>query len=33
MSGEVLTRMASGEGIKNVHVGVDDNENFVYQIT
>ena len=33
MSGEVLTRMASGDGIKNVHVGVAENENFVYQIT
>jgi len=33
MSGEVLNRMASGEGIQNVHVGVDGNENFVYQIT
>jgi type VI secretion system protein VasG len=33
MSGEVLTRMASGEGIKNVHVGVDANESFTYQIT
>ena len=33
MSGEVLNRMASGEGISNVHVGVDGNESFVYQIT
>ena len=33
MSGEVLSRMAQGESIKNVHVGVGDEENFVYQIT
>ena len=33
MSGEVLSRMASGEGIKNAHVGVDANEQFVYQIS
>ncbi|MGH9947167.1 MAG: type VI secretion system ATPase TssH [Pyrinomonadaceae bacterium] len=33
MSGEVLSRMASGEGIKKVHVSVGDSENFVYQIT
>jgi type VI secretion system protein VasG len=33
MSGEVLSRMASGEGIKKVHVAVDAGENFVYQIT
>ncbi|MGD9562192.1 MAG: type VI secretion system ATPase TssH [Pyrinomonadaceae bacterium] len=33
MSGEVLSRMASGEGIKNVHVSVDGGEAFVYQIT
>ena len=32
MSGEVLSRMASGEGIKKVHVGVGENENFVYDI-
>lgn len=30
MSGEVLSRMASGEGIKKVHVSVGDNENFAY---
>jgi type VI secretion system protein VasG len=33
MSGEVLSRMASGEGIKRVHVKVGDSENFVYDIT
>jgi type VI secretion system protein VasG len=33
MSGEVLSRMASGEGIEKVHVSVGENENFVYQIT
>ena len=33
MSGEVLSRMASGEGIKKVHVTVGENENFVYDIT
>jgi type VI secretion system protein VasG len=33
MSGEVLSRMASGEGIKKVHVAVGDNENFVYDIS
>lgn len=33
MSGEVLSRMASGQGITSVHVSVGDNENFVYQIT
>ena len=33
MSGEVLSRMASGEGISKVHVSVGENENFVYQIT
>ena len=32
MSGEVLSRMAAGESIKKVHVGVGDNENFVYDI-
>ncbi len=32
MSGEVLSRMASGEGIKNVHVNVGEGGNFVYQI-
>jgi ATPases with chaperone activity, ATP-binding subunit len=33
MSGEVLSKMASGESIKKVHVGVDTDENFVYDIT
>jgi type VI secretion system protein VasG len=33
MSGEVLARMAAGDGIKNVHVGVDENEKFVYDIS
>lgn len=33
MSGEVLSRMASGEGIKKVHVSVGDGEKFVYAIT
>src|SRR5688572_15616404 len=33
MSGEVLSRMASGQGITKVHVGVGDNESFVYEIT
>lgn len=33
MSGEVLSRMASGEGIKKVHVAVGPEENFVYQIS
>ncbi len=32
MSGEVLSRMASGEGIKNVHVAVGETGNFVYDI-
>ncbi len=32
MSGEVLSRMVTGDGIKKVHVSVGDNENFVYQI-
>ncbi len=32
MSGEVLSRMASGEGIKQVHVSVGDGEKFVYEI-
>jgi type VI secretion system protein VasG len=32
MSGEVLSRMASGEGIKHVHVTVGENENFKYEI-
>ncbi|HVE57382.1 MAG TPA: type VI secretion system ATPase TssH [Pyrinomonadaceae bacterium] len=33
MSGEVLSRMASGEGIKKVHVVVGDGEKFVYDIS
>ena len=33
MSGEVLSRMASGEGIKKVHVSVGDGEKFVYDIS
>ncbi len=33
MSGEVLSRMASGEGIKKVHVSVGENGNFVYHIS
>lgn len=32
MSGEVLSRMASGEGIKKVHVAVDDTGGFKYDI-
>lgn len=32
MSGEVLARMASGEGISKVHVKVGDGEAFVYEI-
>lgn len=32
MSGEVLSRMASGDGIKRVHVSVGDGEKFVYAI-
>ncbi len=32
MSGEVLSRMASGEGIKSVHVNVGENGAFVYEI-
>lgn len=32
MSGEVLSRMATGEGISKVHVSVGDDENFVYEI-
>ena len=32
MSGEFLSRMASGEGVKNVNVGVGDDGNFVYDI-
>ncbi|MGI8813347.1 MAG: type VI secretion system ATPase TssH [Pyrinomonadaceae bacterium] len=33
MSGEVLSRMASGEGIKSVHVSAGDDDRFVYAIT
>jgi type VI secretion system protein VasG len=33
MSGEVLSRMATGDGIKKVHVCVDADENFVYDIS
>ncbi len=33
MSGEVLSRMASGEGIKKVYVAVGDGEKFVYDIS
>ncbi|HEY8560324.1 MAG TPA: type VI secretion system ATPase TssH [Pyrinomonadaceae bacterium] len=33
MSGEVLSRMASGDGIKRVHVAVGDGEKFVYDIS
>jgi len=33
MSGEVLSRMASGEGIKSIHVSVGENEGFAYDIT
>jgi ATPases with chaperone activity, ATP-binding subunit len=33
MSGEVLSRMASGEGIEKVHVGVGESGNFVYAIS
>ena len=33
MSGEVLSRMASGEGIKKVHVNVGENGSFVYDIS
>ena len=33
MSGEVLSRMASGDGIKKVHVTVGENEKFAYDIT
>ncbi|HEY0429896.1 MAG TPA: type VI secretion system ATPase TssH [Pyrinomonadaceae bacterium] len=32
MSGEVLSRMASGDGLKRVHVSVGDGERFVYTI-
>lgn len=33
MSGEVLSRMASGDGIKSVHVTVDGDEKFAYAIS
>ncbi len=33
MSGEVLSRMASGEGIKRAHVSVGEGEKFVYDIS
>jgi type VI secretion system protein VasG len=33
MSGEVLSRMATGEGIGKIHVGVGESENFVYDIS
>jgi type VI secretion system protein VasG len=33
MSGEVLSRMAAGESIKKVHVGVGENESFSYDIS
>ncbi len=33
MAGEVLSRMASGEGVKKVHVTVGDGEKFVYDIS
>ncbi|MBK9154976.1 MAG: type VI secretion system ATPase TssH [Chloracidobacterium sp.] len=33
MSGEVLSRMASGSGISKAHVSVDKDENFVYEIS
>jgi type VI secretion system protein VasG len=33
MSGEVLSRMAAGEAISKVHVGVGENEKFVYGIS
>jgi len=33
MSGEVLSRMAAGDNISRIHVGVDGNENFSYDIT
>ncbi len=33
MSGEVLSRMASGEGIKSVHVKVGEGGNFAYDIS
>lgn len=33
MSGEVLSRMAAGESINKVHVGVGEGEKFVYEIS
>ncbi|HEY0459013.1 MAG TPA: type VI secretion system ATPase TssH [Pyrinomonadaceae bacterium] len=33
MSGEVLSRMASGDGMKKVHVAVGEGEKFVYDIS
>jgi type VI secretion system protein VasG len=33
MSGEVLTRMASGEGINRIHVGVAEDGNFSYDVS
>lgn len=33
MSREVLTRMASGEGVKKIHVGVKEDGNFSYDIS
>ncbi len=33
MSGEVLARMASGEGIKRAHVSVGEGEKFIYDIS
>ena len=32
MSGEVLSRMAQGEGVKKIHVSVGADENFAYEI-
>ncbi|MBC7797823.1 MAG: type VI secretion system ATPase TssH [Pyrinomonadaceae bacterium] len=32
MSGEVLSRIASGDGLKSIHVANDENGNFSYQI-
>ena len=33
MSGEVLSRMASGEGVKSIHVTVSDGDKFMYQFS
>ncbi len=33
MSGEVLSRMASGEGVKSIHVAVSDEDKFMYQFS